>query len=269
MTSTLNAVTHVWAGIDHAEGVAIDSDGTVWAGGEEGQIYRGSLDGEPEVVATVPGQALGVTLDGRGGVYVAVCTGTPGLYGVTGDGATSLVSAGTDELPCTTPNFAVVLPTGAVVWTDSGEWGADDARIYRTDDAGTRVADTSCRGFANGLALSSDGRTLAVAESTLPGVTLLTVGEDGSLGDRRVLAELPGTVPDGLAYDAGGRLLVACYAPDAILRVERDGAVETLVHDPLRTTLSSPTNVAFIPGTSTLVAANLGERFLAVLEVQS
>lgn len=260
-----SAIATIWAGVDHAEDVAVQADGTLWCGGEEGQVYRGALDGAPDLVATLPGQVLGVTTDGSDGVYAAVMGPDAGIYSVSPGGSVRVVSQGTAERPATSPNYVVVLDSGVILWTDSGEWDDQDGRIYAVDGDVTTVADTSCSRFPNGLAVSPDGRSLAVVESTLPGVAELTIAPDGSLGERRELAELPGAVPDGLAYDERGRLLISCYAPDAILVLEA-GEVGVLAHDPQRTCLSSPTNLAFVPGTRTLVVANLGERFLSVLE---
>jgi gluconolactonase len=161
----------------------------------------------------------------------------------------------------------VLLPDGTLLWTDSGDWGAGNGCIYATrSDGSTTVASTRAGRFPNGIALTPDGDAVVVAESTLPGVTRLAIGPDGALGEPTIVATLPGTVPDGVVFDAAGRLLVSCWAPDAILRIETDGAVSVVAHDPLRFALNSPTNIAFVPGTTTLVAANIGERYLSVLD---
>jgi gluconolactonase len=257
----------VWRGIDHAEGLAVDDDGTVWCGGEEGQIYRGRLEGEPEVVATLPGAARtgGFALDAEGNAYCAAADET-GVFRVTPSGRVDLVSAGARGRPAVLPNHPAFLPSGALLYTDSGTWGEDDGCIYAvTPDGRTTVADTSASRFPNGLCVAPNGRTLVVVESSLPGLSVLTI-ENGSLRDRRVLLEMDGTVPDGVAFDERGRVLVACWAPDAIFVLEEDGRLATVAHDPLRYALHEPTNAAFVPGTATLVSANYGERFLSVLE---
>jgi gluconolactonase len=258
-----------WQGIDHPEGLAIAEDGTVWCGGEEGQIFRGRLDGEPEQVATVPGRPLGFALDADGNAYCATIA-EPGLFRVTGEGAVELVSRGAPERAAAEPNYPAFLPSGTLLFTDSGAWGSDGGCIFAVSaDGTTTVADTSCSRFPNGLCIVDGGRTLVVVESALPGVVALSVGEAGTLGERRILVEMPGTVPDGLALDVEGRLLVSCWAPDAVFILEPDGALRLLAHDPLRYVLHEPTNVAFVPGTNRLVAANYGERFLSILEHES
>jgi gluconolactonase len=262
----LESIRLIWHGVDHPEGLALDVDGTLWCGGEDGQIYRGRFDGEPEQIAKLPGRTLGFALDGEGNAYCADMT-EPGIYRIDRAGAVATVSTGTVEQPARVPNHPAFLPSGHLVYTDSGEWdGADGCLFVVQPDGTTRVADRSACNFPNGLAVSPARDTLAVVESTLPGVSFLSISDDGSLGDRRVAVELPGTIPDGVAFDARGRLLVSCWTPDAILLVTPEGAVMTLASDPRRFMLNQPTNIAFVPDSSTIIAANIGERFLSVFE---
>ena len=261
------AVEPVWFGlVDHVEDLAIEEDGTLWCGGEDGQIYRGRLDGEPEIVARTPGRTYGFALGPDGACWCADVA-EPGIYRIDRDGGVERVSAGTDDRPALLPNDLAFLASGELLFSDSGNWGGDDGCIYGLDSEGTtRVADTSCAAYPNGLAVSPDGSELAVIESTLPGVSVLSLGPDGTLSDRRVLVEMPGTVPDGLLYDDQGRLLISCWAPDAVFRLEPGGELSVVLHDPLRVVLNQPTNIAFVPGTNRLVAASIGDRYLSVFD---
>ena len=45
MLLDLSAVRVFYDGVDHAEGVAVHPDGSVWCGGEAGQVYRIAPDG--------------------------------------------------------------------------------------------------------------------------------------------------------------------------------------------------------------------------------
>jgi streptogramin lyase len=204
------AIEPVWFGlVDHPEDLAVDTAGNVWCGGEEGQIYRGRLDREPEVVARTPGRTYGFALGPDGSCYCADVT-DPGVYRIDAAGSVERLSAGTAERPTVVPNDLVFLPNGELLFSDSGNWGADDGCIFAVrPDGTTRVADTSCAAYPNGLALSPDGRGLAVVESTLPGVSVLSLDADGELAGRRVLVEMPGTVPDGLLTTA----TAACSSP--------------------------------------------------------
>ena len=261
------AVEPVWFGlVDHVEDLAFEEDGTVWCGGEEGQIYRGRLDGEPEIVARTPGRTYGFALGPDGACYCADVA-DPGIYRIDSEREVDRVSAGTDERPAVLPNDLVFLSNGDLLFSDSGGWGGDNGCIHALGtDGSTRVADTSCAAYPNGLAVSPDGSELAVVESTLPGVSVLSLGADGSLSERRVVVEMPGMVPDGLLYDGDGRLLISCWAPDAVFRLESGGELTVVLHDPLRVVLNQPTNIAFVPRTNRLVAANIGDRYLSVAE---
>jgi gluconolactonase len=263
----VEAVEPVWFGlVDHVEDLAFDGEGTVWCGGEDGQVYRGRLDGEPEIVARTPGRTYGFALGPDGACYCADVA-DPGIYRIDSEAEVERVSAGTSDRPALLPNDLAFLSSGELLFSDSGKWGGDDGCIYAIGpDGPTRVVDTTCAAYPNGLCVSPDGSEVAVVESTLPGISVLSLGADGSLSDRRVLVELPGTVPDGLLYDDEGRLLVSFWSPDAVLRVEADGELTTVVNDPLRVALNQPTNIAFVPGTNRLVAANIGDRYLSVFE---
>jgi gluconolactonase len=261
------AVEPVWFGlVDHVEDLAFDEHGMVWCGGEEGQVYRGRLEGEPEIVARTPGRTYGFALGPDGACYCADVA-DPGIYRIDSEGEVERVSAGTADRPALLPNDLAFLPSGELLFSDSGNWGGNDGCVYAIGpDGSTRLVDTTCAAYPNGLCVSPDGSAIALVESTLPGVSVLSLGADGSLSGRRVLVELPGTVPDGLLYDDEGRLLISFWSPDAVLRVEADGKLTTVVHDPLRVVLNQPTNIAFLPGTNRLVAANIGDRYLSVFE---
>jgi gluconolactonase len=238
----------------------------VWCGGEDGQVYRGRLDGDPEIVGRTPGRTYGFALGSDGACYCADVA-EPGVYRITETGDVERVSAGTADHATVLPNDLAFLPSGDLLYSDSGNWGGHDGCILALSPTGeTSVSDSSCSAYPNGLAVSPDRTELAVVESTLPGVSVLSIGPDGSLTDRRVLVEMPGTVPDGVLYDEAGRLLITCWAPDAIFRLQPGGDLTVVVHDPLRVVLNQPTNAAFLPGMNRLLVANIGDRYLSVFD---
>src|ERR1051326_143440 len=57
-------------GLDHPEGLAFDRDGTLWAGGELGQIYRIDPRGRVQEVANLGGFNLGLTFSKAQELYV-------------------------------------------------------------------------------------------------------------------------------------------------------------------------------------------------------
>jgi gluconolactonase len=244
-------------GLDHPEGVCWDPDaGVIWAGGEDGQLYRVTLDGAFEEVALAPSFVLGVAVDGRG--RLAVCASADGSLCVFDGDAVQRLVWEVDGAPLVLPNYPAFSPDGTLWLSASGTWSQDDGRLVRIDADGsatTFAVDRPC--FTNGLAVSPDGRWLWVAESYAPRVSRydLVAGD----GVAETVVELPGTVPDGLAFTAGGGVLISLYRPDRILHLDASGSLSIVADDPQGTLIAAPTNVCFAgPALDVLVSANLG-----------
>lgn len=242
-------------GLDHPECAAWGEDGYVYAGGEAGQIYRVSLDGKVEQFASTGGFILGLCLDGDRNVYA--CDSAKGaVVRVAPSGEVSTYFAGPTGQALVGPNYPVFDAAGNLYVSESGEWGKDNGRLWVVRPGGRgEVLRDDVLAFPNGLALGPGGQYLYVVVSTLPGVVRVPL--DGGPVETTVVFERK--VPDGIAFDARGRLYVTCYSPDEIWRVDDAGRAELFASDWLRTVLAAPTNVAFCgPGLATLVVANLG-----------
>lgn len=267
-TMDLAAVRVLVEGLDHPEGVAVGPDGTLWAGGEAGQLYR--IDpgtGTFTQVADTGGFLLGVTVDGDG--HVIVCdVGRREVLRIDPEtGAVAVVTAGAPGRELVNPNWSVFDAHGNLYVTDSGHWGeVDGCVLVVRPDGSTEVLTDEVAAFPNGACLTADGDALLVLESIPPALVRVPL-RDGTAGARELVAALPGTVPDGVCLDTGGRAYVCCYRPDTILVVAPDGTVTTLLDDPLGTTLAAPTNaVWFGEDRTTLVTGNLGRWHLAAFE---
>jgi sugar lactone lactonase YvrE len=81
--------------------------------------------------------------------------------------------------------------------------------------------------FPNGTVVADGGRTLVVAESMGARLTAFSIGDDGTLSDRRVWAPLDasGIAPDGICLDAEGAIWVADAFGRRCVRVAQGGAV--------------------------------------------
>ncbi|MEU6036980.1 SMP-30/gluconolactonase/LRE family protein [Actinomadura sp. NPDC047616] len=79
--------------------------------------------------------------------------------------------------------------------------------------------------FPNGMAITADGATLIVAESHGNRLTAFDIGQDGSLGGRRVWADVADDHPDGICLDAEGAVWYADVGNRHCVRVREGGEV--------------------------------------------
>ena len=79
---------------------------------------------------------------------------------------------------------------------------------------------------------------------------------------------MPGTVPDGLAFDRNGRLYIGCYRPGRIYTLDPDGVLAVIRDDFQGTDLAAPTNLAFGGADGrNLFVASLGRWHIARIRV--
>lgn len=253
--------------LDHPEGIAIHPDGSIWCGGEGGQIYRVERDGSSfKQVASTGGFCLGMAFDLQGNLFICDLHHQAVMRV---DASTLAVERFADEVPghrMRIPNFPAFDADGHLFVSDSWDMTEPGPGILRFDPDGSgEVWYGEPLRFANGLALSLDGRTLYVVETFAERVSEISIECDGSAGHRRTFIDLPGIYPDGLAVDTCGNVWVGCYQPSQILRI-KDGAAELIFRDDTAHLLAHPTNIAFVD--DRLVAANLGRWHLTVLDVR-
>src|SRR5262245_36347077 len=240
-------------GLDHAEGVCWDPlRGLLWAGGELGQLYSVMLDGTVLDVARLPKFALGLALDGAGRVHV--CCQDAGVW-AWDQGTVTQVANG-----FAFANYPAFGPDGTLYVSDSGSgWGANDGCIR----AGDEVLSRDAPHFTNGLAVTADGQWLWVAESYEPRIGRI----DLTSGAHEEVIRLDGTVPDGIAFDDAGGVVISCYRPDRVYHLSAAGELTVVAEDPQGTLLAAPTNVCFAGADlDRLVVANLGRWHLTLVD---
>jgi gluconolactonase len=240
--------------LSHPEGIAIGPDGWIWVGNEDGDICRIPPDGSSiERVASTGGFLLGLAFDGSRALYACdlrhsavfrLDLATRDLARLKGEGLRI-------------PNYPAVDPGRRRLFvSDSVGFGETGPGLWAfpLDGGEGRLWDDRPLTFANGLALQGD--RLFVAETFANRVTEVSIGPDGNPGPRRVLAEDLQGLPDGLALDSQGNLIVSLYEPSRLVRISPSGEVRVLIEDVTAHTLCHPTNIAFTG--ERLYASNLG-----------
>jgi gluconolactonase len=252
--------------LDHPEGLAVHRDGSVWCGGERGQIYRITADGSSiEQVTSTDGFCLGMAFDSEGNLFVCDLKHAAVMKLDARSEKLEQFADGVDGHPLRIPNFPAFDAEGRMYVSDSHIFKEPGPGVFRfRPDGSGELWYGEPINFANGLTLSPDGRHLYVAETFGNAVFRIPIGRDGSAGVHEEVASLPGVLPDGLAFDSAGNLYVGCYEPSQVLRVDPGGTVERLIWDEEAHLLCHPTNLAFRG--STLFTSNLGRWHITAVD---
>ncbi len=231
-------------GLDHPECCAFDRECNLWAGGEAGQIYRIDSAGRVETVANVGGFCCAVAFPPDDSVLF-VCVSGVGVVRVGRDGQHSVFATHAGEHKIVAPNYLLFDRRGRIYLTDSGNWMKRNGFLLRFEADGRGAVLAGPFGYANGLALTADERSLFMVESDTDSVLRFELDEADRIGEASVFAKEVGRLPDGLALDADGNLYVCCYASDEIWRIDARGAKSLLAHDRWGILLGRPTNLTF------------------------
>src|SRR5437870_8152432 len=176
-------------GLDHPEGVAWDPRGHVVAGGEAGQIYEVSLEGDVREVANTGGFVLGVALDAHGRIYACDLNRHEVVRVDPAKGTVEVYSSGSEARSMRVPNYPVFADDGTLYVTDSGAWNENSGVIFRVLPGGdTEVWTTELSRFPNGCCLTPEGDALVVVESLVPGVSRIPILDDGTAGRPELIA---------------------------------------------------------------------------------
>ena len=130
------------------------------------------------------------------------------------------------------PNDFAADSKGGVYFTASGPWESEPivGKIFYMNPKGELRQVANDLHYANGIALSNDGKALFLAESEASRVIQFKVQPDGSLSDRRLFVRI-GQVdpdsgsfayPDGLKMDRNGNLYIGQYSKGRIIVVSPD-----------------------------------------------
>lgn len=213
------------------------------------KVFKISPEGKGETVAEVPNQpsGLGWLPDGT---MLVVSMKDAQVMKVAADGSISVHG----NLRPGTVSYANDMVVDSLGRAYAGTFGFNlfegepPARgaISRVDPDGTVSIVATDMDFPNGMAVTADNRTLIVAETFGSRLTAFTINADGSLKDKRTLAQL-GTppawdsletliqlecAPDGIVIDAEDHVWVADAWMARALRVSPEGKVVDEVKAP-------------------------------------
>lgn len=165
------------------------------------------------------------------------------------------------ELACeqSCPNDIINTAAGYVIFTNSVR---HTGNVVLVDPGGRSHIIADGLDYPNGLALSSDGKTLYIAESYQNRVLRAEMDETFRVIALDVLAVLPSHpsgnegnhLPDGIKVDARGNIWVAHYGMGAVLQLNPEGKLVSR----FETGMPLTSNLAFT-GRSIVVTGGYGE----------
>ena len=259
--------TRVLASIPRCEGVALGPDGKLFAANEAGELFRiDQEDGSFEVVANLGGWGVGLCVDGDGCVHVCVIDKHKMVRADPTTGKVEDYCTRVEGGPLPSPNYPAFGADGTLYVTDSRGPGKEEreGRVVAIPPGGgdASVVPGERLFYANGMAVRKDGTLFVVDTFVQPRIVTLA---DGRL---ETYVELPGTVPDGLAFDEDGGLMISCFQPNRLLRVEPGGGeARIIIDDWTGQLLLSPTNIAFFgPDRKSLAFASLLGWWLSAID---
>ncbi|HEX8492388.1 MAG TPA: SMP-30/gluconolactonase/LRE family protein [Pyrinomonadaceae bacterium] len=221
----LSGVERLPAGAGHKpEGVAIDREGRIYSGMEDGQIVRWLPGGSgPEVFAKTGGRPLGMEFDTDGILIVA--DANKGLLSISQQGAVTVLSTEADGVPFRCTNDLDIAADGTIYFTDASSrfplsvYKQDlfehkpNGRLmaYEPQTKRTRILLDKLY-FANGVAISPDQSFVLLAETGKYRVLRVWLG-----GEKKNLTEifidnLPG-FPDNISSNGNDKFWLALVTP--------------------------------------------------------
>ena len=255
---SLDQVTIAATGFKGPEGVTVDREGNVYGGGTDGVIRKLSADGKVTEFARTGGRPAGMALDRQGNLFVCD-VGKPGMLKITPKGEVSLFADQVGTLKLTLPNFPVFDAEGNLYVSNSTDHVLSSieevmaeirnpvpkgALVRLRPDGRGEVVATGLY-FANGTAIDPKEEAVYVLQSTQNNCARIAMRKDGTHGKPEVYGENLGGLPDGMAFDAEGYLIITLPMINRLVVVDPKGKLSVLLDDPEGKKTKGPTNCAF------------------------
>ena len=221
----LSSVQRLSLGDGHKpEDVALDAQGRIYAGFEDGRIVQVQPDGtQPRVFANTQGRPLGLVFDRAGNLIVT--DAIKGLLSVSPAGEIKVLATESDGVKFGCLNDLDVAADGTIYFTEASykypmaQFSSDilehqpNGRLMALDPQ-TQKPRTLLRGlyFANGVAVSADQSFVLVAETGKYRVQRLWLRDPKKGMVDTFIDNLPG-FPDGISASGSGKFWLALVTP--------------------------------------------------------
>lgn len=235
------------SGFDSPEGPAFDDDGRLhFVNWLSSSVMRIDPDGIARELYNTGGIPAGLAFHPDGTLYIADegddIHGLLRYSPISGEAGTFVTEY--QDRPLNGANDLVYATNGVLYFSDPWRSSRDNpiGGFYRAFPDGRLEQIDTGLAFPNGVAITDDGSAVYLAETGTNRIHRYIILADESIGKRGVFATLDGpTGPDGMAFDAEGRLYVAHHGAGRVDVIDRGGQVVDAIVVPGK----NPTNVAF------------------------
>jgi gluconolactonase len=227
------------------EGPVFDKDGDLYVVNlKGGHISRVSPKGEVTKFVETGGAPNGAAIRRDNHLLVADC-GLKAILDISPEGKIRIVADKYQGRNFMGPNDLAFDSNGNLYFTDPEGSSLDNpiGAVYCLTKEEKVLLVANSFAYPNGVAISSDGKTLYVAESSTGNIYQIPLKGDGTAVTKpKIWAKLGEEAePDGMAFAANGELFVACFKKGAIAVIAPDGILIKY----LPAGGAHPTNVAF------------------------
>jgi sugar lactone lactonase YvrE len=218
------------------EDVALDAEGRIYTGLDDGRIMRLQADGtKPEAFANTHGRPLGLAFDPAGNLIIA--DAIKGLLSIARDGSLTVLTTSADGVAFGCTNDLDVAADGTIYFTDASSkfhltnFTADllehrgNGRFFSYDPK-SKTTRTLLRDlcFANGVAVSPDQSFVLVVETGTYRIHRFWLKGDKQGQAEIFIENLPG-FPDGISSNGKDEFWLALVTP-------RDAGLDALLPHP-------------------------------------
>jgi xylono-1,5-lactonase len=201
-----------------------------------GGVYRRSLDGNIETVIPKRRGVGGIAINQGGGI---VCSGRNLIYFSEATRTSRELFTEWEGKPLKgindiQPDDQGSIYCGTLEFDPFSNRKPIPGSLFRVDPDGKVSKLWDGIEITNGLGFSPDRKLLYHSDSPTRAVWVYDVQPDRSVKDRRIFAKLPEGIPDGLAVDAEGAVLVAAPEAGEVMRFKADGTLDKRIKMPAK-----------------------------------
>jgi len=229
-------LTTLASGYGLLEGPRVDTaDNLFFSDVTNGGVFRRSPAGEIATVVPRRRGVGGLALHASGGVVISgknICH--------VKDGETRILFQ-RDDIPGFNDLFTDSVGrvyVGSLRSDPFKESARTPGELWRIDGEGKVEQMYGSVGLTNGIGFSPDGKILYHADSAGPHIIMHDVAPDGTMHNRRSIAQLSTGIPDGLCVDEAGCLWVAIYGGHCVARYTPRGELDRKIDVPAKAVTS-------------------------------